>query len=148
MPHATVRTKRTRPVPAPAERPPQRAAAARVLLVEDDPVTVEVFARALRRAGHDVHVAFDGNQALHALRDDEPDVVILDLGLPTVPGIEVLRRLRRGDRSHLPVIVVSGSSPQAVAATADLIEPGVWLEKPLRPLELVAAVDDLRRPQN
>lgn len=143
MPLATVKTPAARPTPQATSRPPRQTAAARVLLVEDDPVTAEVFARALQRAGHEVRVAADGNQALHALRDQAPDVVVLDLGLPTVPGIEVLRRLRAGDRGDLPVIVVSGSSARSLRSAEALVAPGLWLEKPLRPNELVAAVDDL-----
>lgn len=143
MPTLTAPHRPGSPAPRPAVRPPRRAQGARVLLVEDDPVTAEVFARALQRAGHDVRVARDGNQALHALRDEAPDLVVLDLGLPTVPGVEVLRRLREGDNKNLPVVVVSGSSPHSLRAAPELISPGCWLEKPVRPAELVTAVDDL-----
>jgi DNA-binding response OmpR family regulator len=145
MPHATVSSPQTRPTPKTATRSRPQTTAARVLIVEDDPVTAEVFARALQRVGHDVRIAQDGNQALHAIRDDEPDLVVLDLGLPTVPGVEVLRRLRQSEHGAVPVIVVSGSSPQSLRSAAGLVEPGIWLEKPLRPAELVAAVDTLRR---
>ncbi len=143
MPHATATTPRTLHAPKTAKSPPRRMSAARVLIVEDDPVTAEVFARALLRAGHDVRIATDGNQALHALRDDQPTLVVLDMGLPTVPGIEVLRRLRAGEHGTIPVIVVSGSSPKLLRSAEELIAPGIWLEKPLRPAELVAAVDEL-----
>lgn len=145
MPHATVGTPQTKQAPKTAVRPKPNTAAARVLIVEDDPVTAEVFARALQRAGHDVRIAQDGNQALHAIRDNEPDIVVLDLGLPTVPGIEVLRRLRQSEHGSVPVVVVSGSSPRMLRSAVELVEPGVWLEKPLRPAELVATVEQLRR---
>ena len=116
----------------------------RILLVEDEPVTAEVFARALRSDGHEVRVARDGLQALHALRNKRSDIVVLDLGLPTVPGIEVLRRLRHGDDPDLPVIIVSGAPARAMPDAQPLIEPGCWLEKPLRPRDLVEAVRRLR----
>ncbi|MGE3171147.1 MAG: response regulator transcription factor [Planctomycetota bacterium] len=141
MPGSTIAPHATHSQPARQSLPPRRAATARVLLVEDDPVTAEVFARALQRNGHEVRIATDGNQALHALRDETPDLIVLDLGLPTVPGVEVLRRLREGDHRDLPVVVVSGASPQSLESARGLVEPGVWLEKPLRPRELVAAVD-------
>ena len=130
------------PAPTAQKRPSRVAATARVLLVEDEPVTAEVFARALERAGHEVRVASDGNRALHALRDHAPDIVVLDLGLPTVPGIEVLRRLRDSEHRSIPVIVVSGASIRMLKAGHELIEPGCWLEKPLRPAELVRAVEE------
>ena len=106
-------------------------------------MTAEVFARALRNNGYEVCIARDGLQALRTLRDNQPDIVVLDLCLPTLPGIEVLRRLRRSDKPDLPVIVVSGAPARALPAAKPLIEPGVWLEKPLRPSDLLAAVRQL-----
>ena len=122
----------------------KRVPVARILLVEDEPVTAEVFARALANQGYFVHVVSDGIQALHALRDAQHDLLVLDLGLPTVSGIEVLRRLRQGPNATLPVVVVSGTSPLSVQSASELLQPGVWLEKPLRPRELIAAVTRLR----
>lgn len=122
----------------------KRVPVARILLVEDEPVTAEVFARALANQGYFVHVVRDGIQALHALRDAQHDLLVLDLGLPTVSGIEVLRRLRQGPNATLPVVVVSGTSPLSVQSASELLQPGVWLEKPLRPRELIAAVTRLR----
>jgi DNA-binding response OmpR family regulator len=143
MPHAAA-TKPTRPLPGRGAAGRQRAPVARILIVEDEPVTAEVFARALRADGHEVRVARDGVQALRALREDPPDVVVLDLGLPTMPGLEVLRRLRDGADRPTPVVVVSGAPPQTLPAAGTLLPPGRWLLKPLRPRELVAAVRELR----
>src|SRR5689334_10057273 len=75
-----------------------------ILLVEDEPVTAEVFARALLRDGHSVHVARDGLQAVHKLREHPPDLLVLDLGLPHLPGKEILERVRSGDSPNIPVI--------------------------------------------
>jgi CheY-like chemotaxis protein len=69
------------------------------------------------------------------------DVVVLDLGLPTMPGIEVLRRLRESGSASVPVIVVSGASERMLKHGRELLHPGAWMEKPLRPAELVAAVE-------
>lgn len=123
---------------------PHRTPVARILLAEDEPTTAEVFARALQRDGHEVRLVRDGVQALHALRDDPPDVVVLDLGLPALPGIEVLRWLRAGELRELPVVVVSGVSARALPGADALVQPGVWLEKPLRPRALVEVVRELR----
>ncbi len=116
---------------------------ARILLVEDEPVTAEVFSRALRRSGHEVRVAKDGLAAMAALRDASWDLVVLDLGLPTLPGIEVLRRLRGSDLTNLPVVVMSGHGPAWLPAAASLLAPGTWLEKPLRPRDLEQAIGAL-----
>lgn len=122
----------------------RRTQAARILLVEDEPVTGEVFARVLQQDGFAVHAVRDGMQALHALRDEPPDLMVLDLGLPTLSGIEVLRKLRSGPLAAMPVVIISGASPRSLRAGIELLQPGVWLEKPVRPRELVAAVHALR----
>ena len=77
----------------------------RVLVVEDDAVLRTTLAIALRAEGHEVLVAADGRTALEALREDGPDLVVLDLGLPDVSGMDVLTSLRVWSR--LPVIVLS-----------------------------------------
>jgi len=77
----------------------------RILLVEDDLVLRTTLAIGLRAEDHEVLVAADGRTALDALREDAPDLVVLDLGLPDIPGLEVLQSLRTWSR--LPVIVLS-----------------------------------------
>lgn len=135
----------TRPITRRDPQHTERAPVARVLLVEDEPVTAEVFARALQAAGHQVRIVRDGMQALHALRDEAPEVVVLDLGLPTVPGLEVLRRLRSSEHRDVPVVVVSGAADRFGPDADGLFQPGLRLLKPLRPRELVAAVRSLRQ---
>lgn len=136
-----------RPSPKPQRTLRRAARSTRVLLVEDDPVTAEVFARALAQDGHVVRVARDGNQALHALRDHPPDLLILDVGLPLLPGTEVLHRLRSPQNRLLPVVVVSGTSQQLAKVEDELLEPGIWVMKPVRPRDLVAAVRQLLAAQ-
>lgn len=122
----------------------RRTQVARILLVEDEPVTGEVFARVLQQDGFAVRAVRDGMQALHALRDESQDLLVLDLGLPTLSGIEVLRQLRSGPKAAMPVVVISGASPRSLSAGLELLQPGLWLEKPVRPRELIAAVHALR----
>jgi DNA-binding response OmpR family regulator len=123
------------------------ARATRILLVEDEPLTAEVFARALTHAGHQVEVARDGLQALRHLCDHTPSLVVLDLNLPKLGGAELVRRLRAAGHTKLPVVVVSGSSRRASDLAAAELWPGTWLEKPVKPKALVALVADfLREP--
>ncbi len=143
MPYASQAAPTSQPLQLETNRVSARTLTVRVLLVEDEPVTAQVFSRTLQKHGHQVRVAADGNRALHALRDDVPDLVVLDLGLPTVPGLEVLRRIRESVRPDLPVLVVSGAPARAYKSGRELVEPGAWLEKPVRPHELVAAVEAL-----
>jgi DNA-binding response OmpR family regulator len=79
---------------------------ARVLVVDDDPKILSLLRRGLNFAGYVVDLAADGEEALVAARDRPPDVVVLDLMLPGVDGLEVCRRLRLGDAS-LPILMLT-----------------------------------------
>jgi len=78
----------------------------RILLAEDDPVIADGIGRALRRGGYAVDHVADGAEADTALASQPYDLLILDLGLPRVPGIEVLKRLR-GRKSTVPVLILT-----------------------------------------
>lgn len=121
---------------------PNTAKSTRVLLVEDEPLTAEVFARALTRAGHVVDVARDGLQALRHLRERTPSVLVLDMSLPALSGATVVRELRGGG-NDLPIVVVSGSDQRQSSLTDEELSPGIWLTKPIKPRQLVAIVRDL-----
>lgn len=116
----------------------------RVLLVEDEPLTAEVFARALSRDGHVVDVARDGLQALRRLREQRPALLVLDMSLPALSGADVIRDLRRAGLD-LPVIVVSGSDRAQTTLSDEELGCGAWLVKPVKPRDLVAQVRRLTR---
>jgi DNA-binding response OmpR family regulator len=85
-----------------------------LLLVEDDANVAEVLAATFREEGHQVTVMLTGEAALAYLDTERPDAVFLDILLPNINGIEVLRTIRARD-STLPVIIVSGrATPQQV----------------------------------
>ncbi|MGH7392398.1 MAG: sigma-54-dependent transcriptional regulator [Candidatus Rokuibacteriota bacterium] len=92
----------------------------RVLIVDDEPDMVENMARILGRAGHDCRTAPDGDRAVAALETDRPDLVVTDLKMPGIDGMEVLRRAHAAD-PDLPVIVVTGFATieSAVAAVKE-----------------------------
>jgi len=96
--------------PPPAEPPaprPQRALC--ILLVEDNADSAESFAHLLRRRGHTVEIARDGNEGLERAQALQPDVVLLDIGLPGLDGFEVARRLREnGAAAGMLLVAVSG----------------------------------------
>ncbi len=118
-------------------------ATGRVLVVEDDPEIAEVLRRTLRQEGHEVRSAGDGEEALAAAAEFVPDLVILDLGLPKLDGVEVLRRLRADD--DVPVLILT--------ARADLddrvegLDTGAddYLVKPFERQELLARMRALMR---
>ncbi len=117
---------------------------ARVLVVEDDPQLGEVVAGYLRRAGFDVGVAADGLRALAEVRTGRTDLVVLDLMLPGISGLEVLRRLR-SEGSQVAVVVLSalGEDEDRVVG----LERGAddYIVKPFSPRELVLRVEGLLR---
>jgi two-component system alkaline phosphatase synthesis response regulator PhoP len=112
----------------------------RVLLVEDDPLPAEVFARALARDGHVVDVARDGLQALRRVSEQLPSLIVLDMSLPTVSGADVVRELRRAGHTDVPILVVSGCDRKQTSLDAATLSPGAWLTKPIKPRHLVAMV--------
>ena len=114
----------------------------RVLLVDDEEAVAEVLGRSLRGHGHQVRVVTKGMDALLALTEEVPDVLVLDVSLPDITGWEVLRRLSPVDRARVPVIVFS-ASPLAQSRVQEFKPAGV-LEKPF-PMEallrLIASVN-------
>src|SRR5947208_124770 len=90
-----------------------------ILVVDDDQDTCESLVRFLQRSGHVAVCANDGQQAMTALMDDKPELVLLDLKMPEVDGIDFLNIIRSYLRwTSLPVIVLSGISDPDVEAQA------------------------------
>ena len=109
---------------------------AAVLLVEDDPAVAEVVAVALARHGYRVHRVATGSAAIDSVTLDEPDIVVLDLGLPDIDGIEVCRRLRRWTRHPIVVLSADGSEDRKVAALDEGADD--YVTKPFSMPELLA----------
>jgi two-component system, OmpR family, response regulator MprA len=122
------------------ERPP------RVLVVEDDDAIAQVLQRSLRMEGYDVKIAGDGISALDLSHAFLPDLVILDLGLPGMDGIEVARTLRESD--DVPILVLTARD--AVESRVEGLDSGAddYLIKPFERQELLARLRALlrRRP--
>ena len=110
----------------------------RVLVVEDDPVVRQVVRRALETAGYEVHEASDGVRALEELEASDPDLVLLDLIMPRMSGVEMLQVLRGGNTrwAGLPVVVLTGNKMD----TPDLAAADAVLYKPFDPLDVQAAI--------
>ncbi len=112
----------------------------RVLVIDDDVVVTDITRKLLSRAGIEVATASDGAAALRALEDLRPDLIILDVAMPALDGLEVLRRLRKLPRARtLPVILLTNRSPESLprdqANGVDLC-----LTKPFRSDMLVQSV--------
>jgi two-component system response regulator (stage 0 sporulation protein F) len=91
-----------------------------LLLIEDEVDVAEVLATAFREDGHKAVIAYTGEEGLTLLRRERPDAVLLDIRLPKMNGIEVLRRIRSIDKA-LPVIVITGfASPSEIEEAREL----------------------------
>ena len=113
--------------------------AARILIVDDEPAILATMAPLLRARGYDVATATSGHAALEAVDRQPPQLVILDLGLPDLDGIEVLRRLRaRGD--HTPVLILTAND--AISSRVRGLDSGAddYLVKPFEVEELEARI--------
>ena len=113
----------------------------RVQLVEDEPNIVVTLTYLLERAVFEVSTKTDGEAALTAALADPPAVLILDVALPVLSGLEVLRRLRADDRGrHVPVIMLTAKGRAADRESALRGGADLYLTKPFSNAELVAAV--------
>ena len=116
---------------------------AQVLVVDDDLTVREVVVSYLRAAGHDVAEAGDGESALDAMTAKEPHLVVLDLMLPGIDGLEVCRRLR--ETSEVPVIMLTALGEEQDRVLGLEIGADDYVTKPFSPRELVLRVDSILR---
>ena len=116
----------------------------RVLVVDDDDTVASVVVSYLERAGHEVDRVSDGQAALYGVAKSPPDLMVLDLMLPEVDGLEVCRRVRR-THADLPIIMLTalGEAEDRIAG----LEVGAddYVTKPFSPRELVLRIDSVLR---
>lgn len=120
----------------------------RVLIIEDEPFISELYIRSLSKAGYDVTVIVDGQEALQAAQTDNYDVILLDIMLPNLTGTEILHRLRdvrETPNLHAKIIVTTNlelaeEGRAAIEAQAD----GYIVKAEITPKELVTFLDQLQ----
>ena len=120
-----------------------------VLVVDDEPTIAEVVARYLMRAGYETRVAGDGARAIELAGQRRPDLVVLDLMLPGIDGLEVMRRLRQlgetGPRDRVAVILLTAKGDASDRVVGLRLGADDYVVKPFSPAELVARVDAVLR---
>jgi DNA-binding response OmpR family regulator len=109
-----------------------------ILVVDDEPKIADLARDYLEHAGFTVRTAADGEAALIAVRRDRPDLVVLDLGLPGLDGLDVTRAIRRD--SNLPVIMLTARDDELDKLLGLELGADDYLTKPFSPRELVARV--------
>jgi DNA-binding response OmpR family regulator len=116
-----------------------------ILVVDDEPTIGDLVSRYLERAGYATRVAGDGDRALELHSDRAADLIVLDLMLPRVDGLEVMRRIR-ADRTRRPAIILLTAKGQESDRIVGLrLGADDYVVKPFSPAELVARVDAVLR---
>lgn len=116
---------------------------ARILVVDDEPAIVDVLVYNLQRASYEVVVARDGKEALAKARQDEPDLIILDLMLPQLDGLEVCRALRR--ERDVPIIMLTARDSEVDRVVGLELGADDYVVKPFSVRELMARVGSVLR---
>jgi DNA-binding response OmpR family regulator len=113
----------------------------RVLVVDDDPIILELLVLNLELEGHDVVTASDGRQALDRAQDADPDLVLLDIMMPEIDGFEVCERLRADPATaSLPVVFLSARAHEADLVRGTKVGADAYVTKPFDPMELMELI--------
>jgi DNA-binding response OmpR family regulator len=119
----------------------------KILCIEDEHFISELYVRALTKAGYDVTVEVDGQKGLALAQTDDYDIILLDLMIPTITGIEVLRRLRNKDETpalHAKVIITTNlEQREDIRADIENQADGYIVKAEITPHELVGFLDNL-----
>src|SRR5512146_1184160 len=109
-----------------------------ILVVDDEPKISQLVSDYLERAGYSVQVAHDGKTALSHARTDKPDLIVLDLGLPQMDGLDFTREYRK--TSNAPIIMLTARSEESDKLIGLELGADDYITKPFSPKELVARV--------
>lgn len=121
----------------------------KIVIVEDEPDTAEMFAEMMRMSGYQIYKAYNGTSAVALISKEKPAAVVLDLMMPDVSGLEVLRFIREEPEiADIPVIVVSAKSLPSDIKNGLEAGASVYLTKPVGYLDLKAAVENAIRDAN
>ena len=133
----------------PSSEPEQAARPLRILLAEDNPVNQRVAATVLHRRGHEVEIAATGAQALESVTRDSYDLILMDVEMPEMDGLEATRRIRALEAEtggHVPIIAMTAHAMRGDKEKC--LEAGMdgYLPKPIRQQELLQLVENLATP--
>ena len=115
----------------------------KILIVDDDHTIVELLSRVLGREGYQICTAFDGEEALFQLGAEHPDMILLDLNLPKLPGEEVCKQVRANEKTKdLPVIMITAKISESEKIIGKVIGANHYITKPFNINDLISIVDD------
>jgi two-component system phosphate regulon response regulator PhoB len=115
-----------------------------ILIVDDDPDIRELVAFKLRQMGYGIRIEKDGESGLVAAIEEQPDLILLDVMMPKVSGIEMSRRLRADARtSGIPIILITAKAQEADVERGFAAGVNDYIVKPFSPRDLVLRVENM-----
>jgi DNA-binding response OmpR family regulator len=120
-------------------------AKARILVIDDDPIIVDMLQLALEKAGYEVLSAIDGDLGLDLFRREKPDLVVVDIAMPGIDGYQVIEQIRgAGDRpTPTPIIILTAHQQSVMRAYAEELGVDLYLTKPVAPQKLIGHIAEL-----
>jgi DNA-binding response OmpR family regulator len=120
----------------------------KILIVDDDPVIRVLIQEYLSNQGYDVRVVCDGGECLNEIPTFSPDLVVLDLIMPDMSGVEVLKNIRSNPSTQkLPVLMLSANTDTEAVADSHHVNANRYLQKPFNLREVLDAVEALSPEQ-
>lgn len=116
---------------------------AKILLIEDEPLVLKVLEFKLSKDGHEIHVSSDGREAVEKLRTEEFDLIVSDLMLPFVSGLEIVNLLKREIKKTTPIILLTANGLEKTVVEAFELGADDFMTKPFSPAELSIRVNKL-----
>ena len=115
--------------------------AKKILVVDDEPDILKVVIFRLKKLGHEIATATNGQEALDSIQKEKPDLILLDLRLPVIDGYEVCKRLKTDEElKHIPIILLTASTAGSIAEKTKEFKADDYLIKPFDMKELRAKV--------
>lgn len=121
-----------------------------ILVVDDDPLIIRMYEYKLKHDGYDVYLAFDGEKAIIMAKKERPDIILLDLMMPKMNGVETLKFLKKeNDIKNIPVIVLTnlGDDPAYIELTKEMGAVGYLVKAETSLKELVNKIEKVLNEQ-
>lgn len=112
-----------------------------ILVVDDEPYMIRLLQHHIERAGYRLVKATNGREALERIAEDQPDLIIMDVMMPEINGLEVLAQLRQQEQTkNLPVIIMTANAQRFTREQAEAAGVSAFLTKPFSPTQLMTEV--------
>jgi DNA-binding response OmpR family regulator len=115
----------------------------KVLICEDDEMVLKMVEFRLRKEGYEIHLASDGKEALEKVKSVQPDIIITDIMMPYLTGLEIVHRIRKEMALRTPIIIVSSIGLEKTVLEAFQLGADDFITKPFSPNELSVRVKKL-----